>query len=239
MTAAAVVLDVEGTTSATEHVYGVLFPYARARIADWVAEHGHEKETRAILDDVDRIGGRPAGGDDKEAVRALTEWADADRKVAPLKELQGLIWTAGYDSGELSGHVYADTLLALRKWLNGGAQIYIYSSGSVQAQRQLFAHTQFGDLRSRLSGHFDTRTAGGKRSPDSYRAITRSVGVPVRQVLFASDTVAELDAARTAGWRTAWVVRPEEGGPADSARPPATGHPVYRNLLAVAEEAQL
>ncbi|MFI0259500.1 acireductone synthase [Streptomyces sp. NPDC017056] len=231
---AAVVLDVEGTTSATSHVYTELFPYARSRMAEWVSRHGHEPQTRAILDEVGRRCGRSAQWDDRAAVRTLMAWSDEDAKIAPLKSLQGLIWRQGYASGELSGHIYADTLLALRSWLDRGTSVYLYSSGSVQAQRDLFAHTQFGDLRDRLSGYFDTTSAGGKHCPDSYRIIARRVGAVEGQVLFASDCVKELDSARSAGLRTAWVKRPEETSRAASAQG-THPHALYRNLIAVAE----
>ncbi|WP_327358350.1 acireductone synthase [Streptomyces sp. NBC_01304] len=233
----AVVLDVEGTTSAVEHVHAVLFPYARARLAQWVARHGDERQTRALLDEVDRSCGRPAGGDDEATVATLVEWADSDRKHASLKALQGLIWHEGYVNGDLSGHVYGDTLPALRTWRGREARIYIYSSGSVQAQQDLFAHTQFGDLRAWLTGYFDTSSAGGKLSTASYRSIARSIETPSARVLFASDSVPELDSARAAGWRTAWVARPEEcGSPNGPDRSPAADHPRYRNLLDLAEE---
>jgi enolase-phosphatase E1 len=235
-----VVLDVEGTTSAVEHIHNELFPYAHARMADWVAEHAHEGRTRAILDEVDRRSGRLEGTDDSAAVRTLLKWAEADAKCEPLKELQGLIWSEGYERGELAGHVYADTLLALDRWRSEGTQIYIYSSGSIRAQRDLFANTQFGDLSKWLSGYFDTRSAGEKLSTLSYRNITRVVGVAARHVLFASDSVPELDVARSAGWMTAWVTRPEERLWKQERRPPSiVGHRRFRSLISLAEETPL
>ncbi|MDI3418018.1 acireductone synthase [Streptomyces luteolus] len=232
----AVVLDVEGTTSSVGYVAEVLFPYGQARLADWVNRHRHEARTRSILDEVDRACGRPEGEDDQATVRTLQEWAESDRKYGPLKDLQGLIWAAGYANRELTGHVYDDTLPALRLWHGRGARIHIYSSGSVQAQRDLFSHTQHGDLTGWLTGYFDTRSAGGKLSADSYRTIARQIDVPARSILFASDSVAELDAAREAGWNTAWVTRAEGQDTSRDTNPAvANGHPRFPRLLDVAD----
>lgn len=230
----AIVLDVEGTTSATEHVHRRMFPYARARIASWAREYAHQAQTRAVLDDVARLLGRPGTMNDKEAVAALEQWADEDRKIAPLKQLQGLIWDEGYRRGDLDGHVYWDTLMAVRQWARNGTALYIYSSGSVRAQQQLFAHTQFGDLTRWIDGYFDIHTAGDKQEEQSYHAIAGHIGTRGQDILFASDSVVELDAARAASWHTARVVRPEEPQPkGDTAN--QTAHPVYRHLLDVAE----
>jgi enolase-phosphatase E1 len=232
----AVILDVEGTTSATDHVRDVLFPYARARMAPWVAEHAHEPAVRAVLDDVHRIAGS-GPDDDGSAVRTLTAWADEDRKIEPLKRLQGMIWAEGYARGDITGHVYWDTLLAMGNWFERGLRVFVYSSGSVRAQQEWFAHSQFGDLSGWIHGYFDLRTAGPKSSADSYRRICRAIGVQAARSTFVSDTVAELDAAATAGLRTAWIVRPEEtrgGDAARAGRAPAR-HPVHPHLLALRE----
>ncbi|MEV5881240.1 acireductone synthase [Streptomyces sp. NPDC052020] len=227
----AVVLDIEGTTSSEAHVRGVLFPYARTRLASWVRAHRDDPEVRAVLAEV-----RPDGGTPEEAVRLLQHWSDEDRKAPPLKRLQGMIWAEGYARGDLTGHVYPDTVTALAAWHRQRTPVHIYSSGSVQAQRLWFRHTPFGDLRDRLSGYFDTTTAGPKKDPASYRVITGALGVPAHGITFASDSVGELDAARAAGWRTVLVRRTAEeraGVPGED--PAGHGHPVVRDLLAVAQ----
>lgn len=54
-------------------------------------------------------------------------------------------------------------------------QLAIYSSGSREAQRLLFANTEAGDLREHLCCFFDT-TVGGKREAKSYAQIVLSLG---------------------------------------------------------------
>jgi enolase-phosphatase E1 len=233
--ARAVVLDIEGTTSSTAHVHEVLFPHARERLRKWVADHeGEAQDVLRATRDLLRLEGAP--DDDAAAIRALERWSDEDRKAAPLKRLQGMIWAEGFAKGELSGHVYPDTLDALREWKLREVPVYIYSSGSVHAQRLWFAHTQFGDLRRWLGGHFDITTAGPKREANSYHVIADGIGVPGEEILFVSDLVQELDAARDAKWQTALVNRPEEK-PGDTSGQGLDGgpaHPVFADLLSVA-----
>ncbi|MFE5913131.1 acireductone synthase [Streptomyces wedmorensis] len=204
----AVVLDIEGTTGSLGHVRDVLFPYARARLAPWLAEHRGSAPWRRILDAVAAHTG--AAHDEASALALLEQWADADVKAAPLKALQGLIWSGGYAAGELSGHVYPDVPPALEQWKAQGTGRFIYSSGSVAAQRDWFGHTAHGDLRPLLDGYFDLTTAGPKAHTDSYRAIAAELGHDPGDLLFVSDVGAELDAAAGAGWRTVAVRRPDD-----------------------------
>ena len=139
----------------------------------------------------------------KEVLRLM----DGDVKATGLKELQGLIWQQGYDSGRLTSHVYPDVPAALERWAQRGLDVRIYSSGSVGAQKVFFAHTCVGDLLPRLRGHYDTNV-GPKREAASYRKIVADMGLSSADVLFLSDVVQELDAAAAAGLRTALVVRP-------------------------------
>ena len=191
-----VVLDIEGTTSSTAHVHDVLFPYARARIESWIRDHAGDALVRDVLREA--------------SVEQLLEWADTDTKAAPLKALQGAIWDHGFATGELTSHVYPDVVPALRAWASRGLRLYVYSSGSVQAQRAWFGHTPEGDLTPYFSGYFDLTSAGPKRDPSSYRRIATAIGTPPGSIAFASDEPAELDAARAAGWHTTAVTRPEE-----------------------------
>jgi enolase-phosphatase E1 len=201
----AVLTDVEGTTTSLSLVKDVLFPYARRRLAAFVAAQGAVPEVRAVLDDVRRVVGDPFL-DDAGVVHALELWMDEDRKATPLKTLQGWIWRDGYTTGELRGHVYDDAVEALRAWHARGVALYVYSSGSVAAQRLLFGHTPFGDLTPLFSGYFDT-TIGPKLEPRSYQAIADAVAIAPRDILFLSDHAGELDAARTAGLATVWIDR--------------------------------
>jgi enolase-phosphatase E1 len=225
-----VVLDIEGTAGSVAHVHEVLFPYARGRLAGWVAEHRGDPAVRRILAETGELLGAGARVDEATAVRALQEWSDQDRKAAPLKTLQGLVWAEGYARGELAGHVYPDSVAALDLWRERGAAVHVYSSGSVRAQQLWFGHTAFGDLRGRLTHYFDTVNAGPKKAAASYRTIAAALAVDPAGILFASDVAAELDAAAEAGWRTVLVARAEDG-----TRAPAGGrHPVAPDLVSVA-----
>lgn len=200
----AVLTDIEGTTSSIAFVHEVLFPYARARIAEFVAAQAGDPAVRAQLDEVGRSEGRALTPEQAGAV--LQRWIDEDRKATPLKALQGVIWAHGYADGTLRGHVYADTPVWLRRWHQQGKRLYVYSSGSVAAQKLIFGHTDYGDLTPLFSGHFDTRI-GGKRDPASYRAILGHIGLPGAEVMFLSDIAEELDAARAEGVQTCQLLR--------------------------------
>jgi enolase-phosphatase E1 len=200
----AILSDIEGTTSSISFVKDVLFPYAREHLADYVRAHVDDAEVRKLIDEVGRVCG--ALFDDEQAIAQLIRWIDEDRKVTPLKSLQGLIWEAGYRNGDFCGHVYADAVRKLHEWRERGKALYLFSSGSVYAQKLLFRHTEYGDLTPLFSGYFDTHV-GAKQEADSYRKIAETVGLAPRDILFLSDIEAELDAAREAGLKTCHLVR--------------------------------
>jgi enolase-phosphatase E1 len=216
----AVLTDVEGTTTSIALVKDVLFPYARRRLASFVRAQGDTPEVRAVLDDVRRAEQSP-DLDADGVVSVLERWMDEDRKATPLKTLQGWMWRDGYLTGELRGHVYEDAVTALRAWRAHGMALFVFSSGSVAAQRLLFAHTPFGDLTPLFSGYFDT-TVGGKLEPRSYEAIAQSIDTAPRDILFLSDHVGELDTARAAGLATVWVDRGATERPATGPHPRVT-----------------
>ena len=215
----AILTDIEGTTSSLSFVKDVLFPYSRAHMADFVRARAHTPVVRTQLDEVSRLAGRVLTLD--EASAQLIAWIDADKKITPLKALQGLIWEAGYKQGDYQGHVYEDAVRQLRAWKQRGLKLYVFSSGSVLAQKLLFGHTAWGDLTPLFSGYFDT-TIGNKREAAAYRAIARQIGLLPSDILFLSDIREELDAARDAGMRTAWLVREGALNPA-AMHPQATG----------------
>jgi enolase-phosphatase E1 len=205
----------------------VLFPYARARVHDYL-EQADIAALRVEYAAEPRSPDLPAW--DPEA---YVYWLmDRDRKSTALKALQGRIWEAGYRAGELKGkgEVYPDVRPALERWHSAGKTIAIFSSGSVQAQRNLFANTTAGDLSPFLSGYFDT-TTGPKREARSYRQIAGMLRQEPRDMLFISDVVAELDAASAAGMRTALCVREPEP-PIPNPQPPE--HPRIRSFAELA-----
>jgi enolase-phosphatase E1 len=197
----AILTDIEGTTTPIAFVHEVLFPYARARMAAFIAAHASQPEVAEALAEAERLAeGRPV-------LQALHAWMDADAKVTPLKSLQGLIWDEGYARGELLGQIYPDVPPVLRRWHTQGLRLYVYSSGSEAAQRLIFGYSDAGNLAPLFSGFFDTRV-GPKREPASYTTIARGVGLPPSEVLFLSDIEQELDSAAQAGMRTWQLVRP-------------------------------
>jgi len=195
----AILTDIEGTTSSISFVKDVLFPYARRALPGFVRARGQDPEVRRWLDAAAMdIGGVSS---DNCIVDILQQWIDADRKHTALKALQGMIWKAGYESGEYTAHVYPDAAEALRCWHAAGLPLYVYSSGSVGAQKLFFRYSDFGDMGGLFDGHFDTES-GGKRDADSYRRIAEAIDLPASDILFLSDVVEELDAAREAGMDT-------------------------------------
>jgi enolase-phosphatase E1 len=224
-------LDIEGTTTPIEFVHQVLFPYARARVHD-LLERRDVAALRAEYQ-ADPSHDLPPwnAASDRASAEAYVYWLmDRDRKSTALKALQGRIWETGYRTGELrgKGEVYPDVRPALARWQKAGTRIAIFSSGSVQAQRNLFANTTDGDLSSFLSGYFDT-TTGPKRAARSYEQIAAALGRPSHEILFVSDVAAELDAARAAGMHTALCVR-GAGAPDDS----STDHPRIHSFAELA-----
>jgi enolase-phosphatase E1 len=200
----AVLLDIEGTTTPIAFVRDVLFPFARARLPDLLRTRAGDPAVAAELAAVrDAAPGQAP-------LAALLGWMDADAKATPLKALQGLLWREGYESGALRGAMYPDVAPCLRRWREHGLRLFVYSSGSAEAQRLIFGHSSDGDLSGLFEGHFDTRV-GPKREAASYGAITGSIGLPPDAVLFLSDVEAELDAAAAAGLATAQLVRAADG----------------------------
>ncbi|NLW96709.1 acireductone synthase [Luteimonas wenzhouensis] len=216
-----ILTDIEGTTSSISFVKDVLFPYARRELPRFVAEHGHEPEVRRWLDQVAIENGGLC--QDAMIVETLQGWIDEDRKHTALKALQGMVWTAGYRNADFTAPVYPDAVAALRRWHGNGHRLAVYSSGSVPAQKLLFSHTDAGDLSGLFSGWFDT-TVGGKREAASYARIAGELGVEPGAILFLSDVVAELDAAREAGLRTTLVDRASDY-PEPRTGAAAGGHP--------------
>jgi len=202
----AVLTDIEGTTSSIDFVKDVLFPYARKHLPAYVETHTDEAEVQHWLHEAAKEAGimEATRG---EIIDLLIRWIDEDRKSTALKALQGMIWREGYESGVYVSHMYPEVADRLRAWHAQGLKLYVYSSGSVPAQKLLFGFTGDGDLTPLFSGYFDTQT-GHKREVESYRRIADAIGLPPAQVLFLSDIREELDAAREAGMRTTQLVRP-------------------------------
>ncbi|MDA0664320.1 MAG: acireductone synthase [Proteobacteria bacterium] len=205
---AAILTDIEGTTTPIAFVRDTLFPFARARLAGFVRDNGKEAAVSTALDAARAEMEKPDAALES-VIDALIGWIDADRKAPPLKTLQGMIWEAGYRDGSLTAPVYDDAAAALTRWHADGIRLAVYSSGSIAAQKLLFGHSSHGDLTGLFEGWFDLET-GSKLAPGSYRLIADRLGLGTGDILFLSDHPGELDAAREAGLRT---IRSDRGDP--------------------------
>jgi enolase-phosphatase E1 len=217
-----ILTDIEGTTSSISFVHKVLFPYAEEHMAGFVRE-GHQgslESAREISEQLDAVAA--VSGVDRDDIEGLIDvllgWIREDRKETPLKALQGMLWQRGYQEGAFKGHVYADAADYLQRWHDRGLRLFVYSSGSVKAQKLIFGFSEAGALTPFFSGYFDTRV-GAKKDPEAYRTILSELGVEAGTVLFLSDIEAELEAAEAVGMKTAWLVR--EGDRPDTSRPVA------------------
>jgi len=193
----AVLLDIEGTIGDIAFVRDVLFPYARARIADTLKARWDDPEIVPVVhaacqSSLEQLT-TPA-----LATQQFLAWMDQDKKIGPLKTLQGILWREGYASGELKAHVYPDAVEAIHAWTKRGVKVAIYSSGSIEAQKLYFKNSVAGDLTSFLSGYFDT-TSGAKGEASSYTKIAAALGYAPDAVTFFSDLPPETDAALQAG----------------------------------------
>lgn len=214
----AILLDIEGTTTPIDFVFKILFPYARSQTKRFLERYGSLPD---VLEDLDglrhehlkdtRQGFSPPVLKDPHEPASFVAYVDwlieRDCKSTPLKSLQGKIWAEGYASGDLSSQVFDDVPPALKRWQGQNRTIAIFSSGSVLAQKLLFAHTTAGDLTRFLSAYFDT-TLGTKTDTTSYEKIARMLERSPAEIVFISDVVSELDGAEAAGLRALLCKRP-------------------------------
>ncbi|MGH8556652.1 MAG: acireductone synthase [Methylococcales bacterium] len=216
----AIVTDIEGTASSLSFVQDVLFPYAREHIRTFVLENAQGRAAPHINAVRAEAGSMELSL--AQVADRLIQWIDEDKKITALKALQGMVWEQGFKNGDFKGHVYTDAVEYLRTWQNQGVKLYVYSSGSIFAQKLLFGFSDFGDLTPLFSGYFDT-TTGAKFDVESYRKIAAAIHLPVHEILFLCDIEKELDAARTAGMQTLWLVR-------EGRLDPHAVHPQVRNF---------
>lgn len=213
-----ILLDIEGTTTPIDFVHKRLFPFAKAKIDEFVETHftqiGAEIEQLKIeyrKDFTDQIYGRDFNENSAESVANYLKFLiDVDRKSTPLKAIQGKIWQAGYESGALQSEMFADVPAAFERWESENKRIAIFSSGSRLAQKLIFKYSNYGDLSRYIDDYFDTST-GGKKEAESYERIAGKLGFETKEILFVSDVLAELDAAREAGLPTVLSIREGNG----------------------------
>lgn len=228
----AILLDIEGTTTPIDFVHKTLFPYSRERMLNFVRDNFGRLQDEIVSlyaeHKRERSEGEMPPPFDETSHESIAEYLiyliDNDRKSTALKTIQGQIWRAGYESGELKGEVFADVLPAFERWKKAGKTIAIFSSGSLLAQKLIFNFSVAGDLSKYISAYFDT-TTGAKKEAESYQKIAENLGFQTVEILFVSDSVSELDAAFAAGMQTRFAIRPNN--------PPIgepTIHPAIQNF---------
>ena len=206
----AILLDIEGTTTPISFVHEVLFPFSRNHLTRYLAENSDSSD---VSDDLrllykEHTEDLNSGNQPPPLIEQYVYWLiDQDRKSPALKSLQGKIWEQGYNDGRLHSSVFPDVRPAIERWVERGVSVNIFSSGSVLAQKLLFAHTEAGDLTKFIDCYFDTGV-GKKNNSGSYQTIAKTLSIPAAEILFVSDVIIELNAAAEAGMRTALCLRP-------------------------------
>ncbi|MBW3166511.1 acireductone synthase [Ferrimonas balearica] len=203
----AIIVDTAGTTTDFQFIKDTLFSYSADALPEFLEHHHNDFAVSNLLADI-RAHAKEPDADLPRLVELIREWIAADNKLTALKTLQGLVWKQGYLKGDFKGHVYADAAEALKAWKAAGKRLYSYSSSSADAQDLLFKHSNEGDLSALFYGHFDTNL-GQKKTVQAYKNILNVISLWPKHVLFVSDDVEELNAARDAGLRTCQVVRGE------------------------------
>ena len=204
-----ILTDIEGTTTSVSFVYDVLFPYFRENMQK-VRTMIHLPEVQAIFKETIRLAQETENkiiATEEEVIETLICWSNEDKKLTPLKDLQGILWKEAYETGIIKGHVYDDVAPALKAWKDAGLQLGVFSSGSIAAQKLIFGYSVAGDLTPYFSAYFDT-TTGGKREVETYNKISQELKILPSEILFLSDIVEELEAAQQAGLQTIQLVRP-------------------------------
>ena len=204
-----ILTDIEGTSTSVSFVYDVLFPYFRENIQK-VRTMLHLPEVQAIFQETIRLTHETENKiitTEEEVINTLIRWSNEDKKITPLKDLQGIFWKEAYETGIIKGHVYDDVAPALKIWKEAAIQVGVFSSGSIAAQKLIFGYSVAGDLSPYFSAYFDT-TTGGKREVETYLKISKQLNLQPSEILFLSDIMEELEAADQAGLQTIQLLRP-------------------------------
>jgi len=200
----AILTDIEGTTSSIDYVKTTMFGYSKKKLRDYLQSHWDQEHVKTIIKNLSKKLEKDVDID--LAVKTFEELIEKDIKDTLLKELQGHIWEEGFKSGELKGHIYEDAYLKLKELKEKGYKIFVYSSGSIKAQKLFFGHSSYGDITYLFDGFFDT-TTGSKKDPDSYLKIASTIGLDPKEILFLSDIKEEINASKEAGMNAILVSR--------------------------------
>ncbi|KAG0039472.1 Enolase-phosphatase E1 [Podila clonocystis] len=222
----AVVSDIEGTTTPIVFVKENLFPYVTIKLPEFLKRNWATEEMKTAIEALRVQAAKDIADGLAEATPIAVESAEisadkvqqdviacigwqmkADRKIGALKAFQGYMWKEGYANGDLKGEIYPDVVPSFEQWKAEGKKLYIYSSGSIPAQKLLFGFSQSGDLLHYFAGHYDT-TIGQKIEAESYTKIAKDIGLEPSKILFLSDNIHEIVAAKKAGLQAVVTDRP-------------------------------
>lgn len=214
-------LDIEGTTCPFNFIVDVLFPYAEQNLEPFIDSHSQEDSITKILTKAneewtkDKHPGsmsllarcyKQSLTSKESTTKYLQYLMSIDQKSTALKDLQGKIWRQGYNNGTLKSTLFEEAHECIHRWKQKRLILAVYSSGSVEAQKLLYQHTQTGNLVGLFSHWFDTHT-GPKKSQESYELIAKKMGTDAKNVIFISDNAEECDAAKIAGMHTLFSLR--------------------------------
>lgn len=232
-----ILLDIEGTTSSIDYVYNVMFPYVRTHLHSFLEKHWGQPNVQKVCHQMaldknyasftDWCHAQSSAIESRLIEHEVIRLMDGDVKSTGLKQLQGLIWKDGFESGVLVSHLFEEVPEKLKEWYKQGIVLSIYSSGSVEAQKLFFGHTQYGNLLGLIHRFYDTQV-GSKKESSSYRSICNDLGILPASVLFISDSFEELEAAKEAGLETLLSIRP--GNPPISL---SHTHPAIHDFLEI------
>lgn len=200
-----IITDIEGTTSSISYVKDVMFPYSKQKLRDYIYDNWQQLDF--LKEELSKKYNITPSKD--MVINVLSDWIDKDLKEGILKNIQGHIWEEGFLKGELKGHIYDDAYEKLKEWKEKGIYLYVYSSGSVKAQKLFFSHTNYGDITYLFDGFFDTNV-GSKKDPNSYANILKIIKASPKDTLFLSDVEQELDSALKVGINTILVLRGQD-----------------------------
>lgn len=197
-----IVVDILGTTTSINFAKETLFPFVNKNVEEILKEKWDDESVKKAVKQLKE-------GEEElnleGAVKLVKELTDSGSENPGLKTIQGLVYSKGYENGELKAHVFSDVAVAFEQWAKT-RKVAIYSTGSVESQKQLFARSVEGDLSSHISNYFD-QSVGPKTETDSYKKIAEELSSKPEELLFLTDNIEEGKAAKKAGFSVSLVSR--------------------------------
>lgn len=220
-----VILDIEGTVCPISFVKDQLFPYFLKELPNYLSGYqfplNPSKKSNDAIENILTKFDKEIYEDKDKLLSHIQNLVAADIKDPILKQLQGFIWENGYTTGEILAPLFEDSIEAMKLWSCLCDGLYIYSSGSVKAQKLLFGNVKVdnskGDvecaqMNNLITDYFDTVNIGNKTKVESYIKILEKIGVKddeeKEKCLFLSDNPLEVKAAIKSGMTSFIVEKP-------------------------------